>query len=171
VLFVASQANMVSVLTTFSSCDLHKPEAGLCDGCTFGVNEPQIAAALLQQLSTLQKHLIDVHRVCNYCSGAHPGDEIMCESLDCPWFFARENAIAAGYFIPALEDMIAKLDAGNHGDEAEAQMSVQEGLPWSSDDEIDTDDELPLFSETDVASSEHGELGDSDREYVYISEF
>ena len=88
----------------------------------------------------------------------------MCESLDCPWFFARENAIAAGHFIPTLEDMIAKLDDGNHGDEAEVQRSIQEGLPWSSDDEVDEDDELPLFFESDVASSEHGELGDS--EYV-----
>jgi len=36
--------------------------------------------------------LANSHLVCASCARTAPGEPVECDSLDCPWFFARKKA-------------------------------------------------------------------------------
>lgn len=39
-----------------------------------------------------ERKLADAHLICASCTGVPQAEPIECESLDCPWFYAREKA-------------------------------------------------------------------------------
>ncbi len=39
-----------------------------------------------------ESQLITAHQICASCTDSAPSEPIKCQSLDCPWFYARASA-------------------------------------------------------------------------------
>ena len=66
---------------------------------------------LLGRVQTTERHLRDVHLVCNSCSGLAPGEPILCESLDCPWLFERQKIYGKVEHLTTIHDLLNDLEA------------------------------------------------------------
>ncbi|RMJ21375.1 hypothetical protein PHISP_07753, partial [Aspergillus sp. HF37] len=84
--------------TKLSNSDTHPtgtaPENGsasdtpLCATCL--QTQPHIALLTAQsRLQQAEKRAVDLHRVCRSCIGVPFGDEVKCDSKDCPVFYSR----------------------------------------------------------------------------------
>jgi DNA polymerase zeta len=78
--------------------------------CTECMQQPHIA---LLDLGTRQrqaeKSVSDLLRVCRSCMGVPFGDEVKCDSKDCPVFYSRTRYLAHWRHTKALLDPVVKL--------------------------------------------------------------
>jgi DNA polymerase zeta len=58
----------------------------------------------------LEERLASAHLVCSTCTGSAPSEPIRCESLDCPWLYARRKAEERMDFVPLYDDMTVELE-------------------------------------------------------------
>ncbi|KAF6766026.1 hypothetical protein DFP72DRAFT_4246 [Ephemerocybe angulata] len=82
--------------------------AGLCDDCWGTPQETISNLGTLQH--KLESKLMATHLVCSSCTGSAPTEPIHCESLDCPWLYARRKAEARTDFVPLYEDITVELE-------------------------------------------------------------
>ncbi|PFH54484.1 hypothetical protein AMATHDRAFT_134471 [Amanita thiersii Skay4041] len=71
------------------SCSAWANEDGLCDECQSAPQ--QTIANLGSQLQVEEERLKNLHLVCASCTTTAPGEPVECDSIDCPWFFARKK--------------------------------------------------------------------------------
>jgi DNA polymerase zeta len=65
----------------------------LCATCL--QTQPHIALLTAQsRLQQAEKRVVDLHRVCRSCMGVPFGDEVKCDSKDCPVFYSRTRSVA-----------------------------------------------------------------------------
>ncbi|TRM66323.1 hypothetical protein BD626DRAFT_613855 [Schizophyllum amplum] len=77
---------------------------GLCDDC---LAMPQTAAAdLLTMIRTHERRSLQVQSVCASCSRVPQAEAIQCESLDCPWLYARKRTEGKAEFLAALRHAV-----------------------------------------------------------------
>ena len=85
---------------------MNESKLGLCEGC---VLDPQTTVAnLLARIRVVEMHLKDCQTICASCARTAPAEPCACESIDCPWLFARKKAeakIETTTNIKQLEDL------------------------------------------------------------------
>jgi len=59
----------------------------ICGECSSSVSNS--IYTLQQQLATTEQRVKKIHTVCRDCSGLTSGDDVKCDSKDCPTFYAR----------------------------------------------------------------------------------
>jgi hypothetical protein len=62
----------------------------LCEDCRSSPQE--VAARMGYRMKDNTNHLANSHLICTSCARTAPGEPVECDSLDCPWFFARKKA-------------------------------------------------------------------------------
>lgn len=62
----------------------------MCQLCR--CNPEESLHALQGRLQEAQLRLTATHAVCVSCTGSSQAESIKCESLDCPWLYARDKA-------------------------------------------------------------------------------
>ncbi|TFK77090.1 hypothetical protein BDN72DRAFT_890866 [Pluteus cervinus] len=70
-------------------CGGPAPE-GLCMGCWNSSQDTLTSLSFRKKAE--EKQLITAHQVCVNCTDSAPSEPIKCQSLDCPWFYARTRA-------------------------------------------------------------------------------
>jgi DNA polymerase zeta len=86
----------------------HNLLSGLCDECYLAPQET--IANLTSRIQANERRLANAHRICVTCTGSGPGDEIRCESLDCPWLYSRKRAESKGEFLAAIQELLDELN-------------------------------------------------------------
>jgi len=91
---VAEEEEQAAIDTHYRSnccilCGAITDEA-VCDVCKR--NPEESLHALLGRLQEGEQRLKKVHTVCVSCTQSPMAEKIKCESLDCPWFYARKQA-------------------------------------------------------------------------------
>ncbi|KAJ5296921.1 uncharacterized protein N7443_007814 [Penicillium atrosanguineum] len=106
-----------------SSCILCKSKLSdaavpVCSEC---LQRPHLALLdVVSRLQRAEKRVVDLEAVCRSCMGVPPGDEIRCDSMDCPVYYSRTRDTAHWQHSRAvLEPVVALLE--KKGDE---------GLDW-----------------------------------------
>ena len=95
-----------------STCIVCKAKLGDTDVpvCTECMRQPHIS---LLDLVTRQRHaeksVSDLLRVCRSCMGVPFGDEVKCDSKDCPIFYSRTRYVANWRHTKAVLDPVIKL--------------------------------------------------------------
>ncbi|KAL4884721.1 hypothetical protein BJY04DRAFT_233026 [Aspergillus karnatakaensis] len=122
---VSGRSNNPRTLETYmkaSSCvvcrtKLNDAEIPLCADC---IEQPHIALLELvsRQRQTEQK-VANLERVCRSCMDIPFGDEVKCNSLDCPVFYARTRSLAHWTHTQASLSPIIELLQEDCGDELE----------------------------------------------------
>ncbi|KAF8640582.1 hypothetical protein AX17_000244 [Amanita inopinata Kibby_2008] len=85
------------------TCDSLALDDDLCIDCR---STPQSTAVKLgYQIHAGENHAYNSHLVCVSCTSSAPGEPIECDSLDCPWFFARKKAERQMEFLPVVEQL------------------------------------------------------------------
>ncbi|KAL2009094.1 hypothetical protein VTN00DRAFT_7288 [Thermoascus crustaceus] len=91
----------------------------VCTTCLH--QQPHIS--LLQLMSRLQraeKRVIDLHKICRSCMGVPFGDEVKCDSKDCPVFYSRVRQMANWRSSRAVLEPVIRL----------LEEKGDEGLDW-----------------------------------------
>jgi DNA polymerase zeta len=82
----------------------------LCDDCYFAPQ--QTMANLARRIQANQKRLTNAHRICGTCVGAEPDEPIRCESLDCPWLYARKRGESKAEFLAVVQELLNDFNDG-----------------------------------------------------------
>jgi DNA polymerase zeta len=82
----------------------------LCQECQDLPSESMFA--LLSRLHLSESRRADVQRLCASCSGSTPGEDIKCESIECPWMFQRHRVEAEVARLKGVRKLISELQ--NH---------------------------------------------------------
>ncbi|KAI1263341.1 DNA polymerase family B [Xylariaceae sp. FL1019] len=69
-----------------------KHESSICKRCRS--KTPKSLVKLQTRLNKEETRLVDVHKICQSCSGIAPLDEVSCDSQDCPVFYTRMKQMA-----------------------------------------------------------------------------
>lgn len=65
----------------------------LCNACF--QTQPHISLFIAQsRLQQSEKRVLDLHNVCRSCMGVPLGDDVKCDSKDCPVFYSRTRSVA-----------------------------------------------------------------------------
>jgi len=80
----------------------------LCDNCCLSTEETIVNLGF--RIRAKEERLANSHRVCSSCTGSTPSEPIYCESLDCPWFYARRKAETGMELIPLFAELIEELE-------------------------------------------------------------
>ncbi|THV04942.1 hypothetical protein K435DRAFT_961659 [Dendrothele bispora CBS 962.96] len=80
---------------------------GLCDDCFS--DRQETLTGLLNRVKHDENRLKDAHRVCATCTSTSLGEPIHCESLDCPWLFARKKSDKKIEFLEAIQELLQDL--------------------------------------------------------------
>ncbi|KIJ26923.1 hypothetical protein M422DRAFT_271959 [Sphaerobolus stellatus SS14] len=67
-----------------------KTDEGVCDICKR--NPEESLHALLGRVQEVEQRLKNTHTICVSCTESAMAEPIKCESLECPWFYARKQA-------------------------------------------------------------------------------
>ncbi|KAJ5198100.1 uncharacterized protein N7498_007217 [Penicillium cinerascens] len=106
-----------------SSCILCKAKLSdaavpLCSEC---LHSPHLALLnVVSQLQRAEKRVVDLETVCRSCMGVPPGDEIRCDSLDCPVYYSRTRDVAHWRHSRAVLEPVVEL----------LEKKGDEGLDW-----------------------------------------
>ena len=119
---LASGKNTLEYYMKSSSClvcrEKLRSNDPICPVCW--ADKPISLLSLRTRLSSEERKLLDIHKICQSCSGISPLDEVACDSKDCPVFYTRtrqkarlkmERAIVE----PAMQELsgrMADLDLG-----------------------------------------------------------
>ncbi|TFK41148.1 hypothetical protein BDQ12DRAFT_697053 [Crucibulum laeve] len=119
----------------------------LCYDCWFSMQDSIANIGL--QLNGKERRLRNTHLICASCTGSAPAEPIQCDSLDCPWLYARKKAEAKLEISSLLheisEDLSRQLEEGieEKGDsdgedlmEDDWKPDVQVGPGESEDDDM-----------------------------------
>lgn len=89
--------------------------------CVECLQQPHIALMdVVFRLQRAEKRVVDLEAVCRSCMGAPAGDEVRCDSMDCPVFYSRTRDVANWRHSKAvLEPVIGLLE-----------KQSDEGLDW-----------------------------------------
>ncbi|KAF9455997.1 hypothetical protein BDZ94DRAFT_1276753 [Collybia nuda] len=120
---------------------------GLCDDCF--ISPQETLANLASRIQADEKRLTNAQRICVTCTESKPGDEIRCESLDCPWFFSRKRTEGKGDFLIAIEEI---MDGLNERVETDTLIEVENPIP-------DTVQREPLDDEAEYYRIDPLQLG------------
>ncbi|KAL4922232.1 hypothetical protein BDW62DRAFT_79917 [Aspergillus aurantiobrunneus] len=97
---------------------LHDAEIPLCPGC---IRNSHISLLdLISRQRQAEQKVANLERVCRSCMDIPFGDEVRCDSLDCPVFYARTRSSAHWRHTNAALSPVIKLLQDNCGD----------GLDW-----------------------------------------
>ncbi|KAL1679814.1 hypothetical protein EV122DRAFT_276721 [Schizophyllum commune] len=87
---------------------------GVCDDCR---TIPQTTAAdLLTTIRTHELRSMQIQTICASCSKTPQAESIACESLDCPWMYARKRADGKAEFLAALRHALNAVQEDNDKD-------------------------------------------------------
>ncbi|KAJ9328250.1 hypothetical protein DTO027B5_1745 [Paecilomyces variotii] len=79
----------------------------VCSAC---LAQPHISLLRLRsRLQRAEKRTIDLHRICRSCMGVPFGDDVTCDSKDCPVFYSRVRHVANWNNTTAVLEPVAKL--------------------------------------------------------------
>jgi DNA polymerase zeta len=89
-----------------------KLESGgpLCPACW--EDKPKSMLSLQTNLNVEERKLLDLHKVCQSCSGISPLDEVTCDSKDCPVFYTRTRQTARSRIVKAMVEPIMQEISG-----------------------------------------------------------
>ncbi|KAI9813853.1 MAG: DNA polymerase zeta [Thelocarpon impressellum] len=91
----------------------------LCARCA--ARPAQSLLALRGRLKTAERRTMEVNEVCRSCAGLAPGEEVRCDSKDCPVFYTRTRQQAALASTRATtEPVLTALEAAGTGAERDA---------------------------------------------------
>lgn len=82
--------------------------SGLCDECYLAPQET--IANLTSRIQVNERRLSNLQRICATCTGSGPGEEIRCESIDCPVLFSRIRTEGKGEFLGAIQELVEELN-------------------------------------------------------------
>ncbi|KAJ3855937.1 hypothetical protein EV368DRAFT_33584 [Lentinula lateritia] len=101
---------------------------GLCGQCR---RQPQSTlAGLLNRIRSNEQRLTNTRKVCASCTGTALDDAVLCQSLDCSWFYARHRAEAKIGFLGSLQDLVQELvDENNLASKKEVIGELSERVP------------------------------------------
>ena len=78
----------------------------LCNNC---LQTPHISLlALTSRRQVAEKRVLDLHRICRSCMGVSFGDEVNCDSKDCPIFYSRTRHMANWRHARVVMDPVVK---------------------------------------------------------------
>lgn len=84
------------------ACLAPASDGDLCDSCR---SAPQETATVLgYRMQAATHRLVDTHLVCASCVTSTPCEPVECDSVDCPWFFARKKAEKQAQFLSTVEE-------------------------------------------------------------------
>lgn len=90
----------------------------VCGEC---LQQPHLALLdVVSRLQRAEKRVIDLEAVCRSCMGAPPGDEIRCDSMDCPVFYSRTRDVSNWRHTKAVLEPVVEL----------LEKKGDEGLDW-----------------------------------------
>lgn len=79
----------------------------VCSDC---LQQPHISLlSLVSRQQQAEKRVSDLHRICQSCMGVPFGDEVICDSKDCPVFYSRTRHLASWKHTKATLEPIIKL--------------------------------------------------------------
>ena len=90
--------------------------------------------ALQGRLQEAELRLTATHSVCVSCTGSSQAEGIKCESLDCPWLYARDKAeedLDALQGVPGLTEAIETMAIGEASKEFLRGNSVSHNINTS----------------------------------------
>ncbi|QRW05068.1 DNA polymerase family B [Ceratobasidium sp. AG-Ba] len=67
------------------------------------------AQLLLEKVRMVERRARNVHILCAACTSSPAADPILCESLDCPWMYARMKSVQNMEAIKGVQDLVARL--------------------------------------------------------------
>ncbi|KAK0210432.1 hypothetical protein DFS33DRAFT_1458357 [Desarmillaria ectypa] len=88
------------------TCGSYAPE-GICDVCRMDTQATM--AGVLNRINVIEKRFMETQKVCASCAQIPGSEEIRCESLDCPWLFARKKAESKQNTLDTLKDLVHDL--------------------------------------------------------------
>ncbi|KAG7452885.1 DNA/RNA polymerase [Guyanagaster necrorhizus] len=101
------------------TCGSYAPE-GICDVCRMDTRATM--AGVLNRINVVEKRFMETRKVCASCAQIPGSEEIRCESLDCPWLFARRKSESKLNTLDTLKDLIHDLELDALEDE-EAELN------------------------------------------------
>ncbi|SJL04429.1 related to DNA polymerase zeta, catalytic subunit [Armillaria ostoyae] len=101
------------------TCGSYAPE-GICDVCRMDTRATM--AGVLNRINVIEKRFTETQKVCASCAQIPGSEEIRCESLDCPWLFARKKAESKLNTLDTFRDLVHDLQLDALEDE-EAEMN------------------------------------------------
>ncbi|KAJ5520105.1 C4-type zinc-finger of DNA polymerase delta [Penicillium fimorum] len=75
---------------------------------------------VVSRLQRAEKRVVDLEAICRSCMGVSPGDEVSCDSLDCPVFYSRTRDAANWRHSKAVLEPVVEL----------LERKGDEGLDW-----------------------------------------
>ncbi|CAG8898921.1 unnamed protein product [Penicillium egyptiacum] len=75
---------------------------------------------VVSRLRRAEKRVVDLEAICRSCMGVSPGDEVSCDSLDCPIFYSRTRDAANWRHSKAVLEPVIEL----------LERKGDEGLDW-----------------------------------------
>lgn len=79
----------------------------VCSDC---LQQPHISLlSLVSRQQQAEKRVSDLHRICQSCMGVPSGDDVICDSKDCPVFYSRTRHLASWKHTKATLAPIIKL--------------------------------------------------------------
>ncbi|KAJ5248289.1 hypothetical protein N7489_002383 [Penicillium chrysogenum] len=75
---------------------------------------------VVSRLQRAEKRVVDLEAICRSCMGVSPGDEVSCDSLDCPIFYSRARDAANWRHSKAVLEPVVEL----------LERKGDEGLDW-----------------------------------------
>ncbi|KAH9486925.1 DNA polymerase zeta catalytic subunit [Psilocybe cubensis] len=81
-----------------------------CLSCGDPADQKTTIANLNYRIRSREERLTNTHLICSTCTGSAPPEPIHCESLDCPWFYARRKSEAAMELIPLFINLIEEIE-------------------------------------------------------------
>lgn len=89
--------------------------------CAECLQQPHLALMnVVSRLRQAEKRVIDLEAVCRSCMGVPAGDEVRCDSMDCPVFYSRTRDVASWRHSEAVLEPVVEL----------LEKKGDEGLDW-----------------------------------------
>ncbi|KAK0502919.1 hypothetical protein EDD18DRAFT_1345761 [Armillaria luteobubalina] len=105
--------------STCFTCSSYAPE-GICDVCRMDTRATM--SGVLNRINVIERRFTETQKVCASCAQIPGSEEIRCESLDCPWLFARKKAESKLNTLDTFRDLVHDLQLDALEDE-EAEMN------------------------------------------------
>ncbi|KAF8168090.1 hypothetical protein B0H34DRAFT_786325 [Crassisporium funariophilum] len=114
----------------------------LCENCY--VSKQETISNLGFRIRAREQRLTNAHRICVSCTNSSPDNPIECESIDCPWLYARRKAEEAMDLVPLLTELSEALETDVERQELQSEESEDEMKLYESEEhsQIEFDDEF-----------------------------